>query len=155
MTEPAPPLEIAHLLTERRVALNLRVRDKRGLISELARLAASDTPEVGATVIEQALQARERLGSTGLGAGFALPHARVEGLHRFVGLFVRLPRPVDFEAIDGKPVHTLFTLLIPAEAADHVGILAAIARRFRDPDLRAKMHAVRTPAEALALLTAA
>lgn len=147
-------MEIADLLTEQRIALNLRARDKRAMIAELARLAAADAPELTASAIEQALLARERLGSTGLGAGFALPHARLEGLARFVGLFARPARPVDFDAIDGQPVDTVFLLLIPGESTDHVGALAAISRRFRDPGLRARLRAARTPGEVLALLTA-
>src|SRR5690349_5177842 len=126
-------MDIADLLTDGRIALNLRVRDKRALLAELARLAAAQAQGVSATQVEAALQAREALGSTGLGRGFALPHARLEHLGSFVGVFVRLARPVAFDAIDGEPVDTVFLLLIPAAAEEHVSVLAAISRRFRDP----------------------
>ena len=93
------------------------------------------TPEA----VQAALAAREQLGSTGLGAGFALPHARIEGLDAYLGLFVRLAKPIDFEAIDGKPVTLVFVLLIPSETTiPHVAALAAISRRFRDADLVTK-----------------
>ncbi len=106
-------MDIADFLTPDRVTLNLRVRDKGHLITELTRLAASHAPAVSPATIEAALRARERLGSTGLGAGFALPHARIDGLKQFLGFLVRLARPIDFEAIDGGPVDLLFLLLIP------------------------------------------
>ena len=125
-------MDIADFLTPDRVTLNLRVRDKGHLITELTRLAASQAPAVSPDTIEAALRARERLGSTGLGAGFALPHARIDGLKQFLGFLVRLARPIDFEAIDGRPVDLLFLLLIPGAVADHVGALAAVSRRCRD-----------------------
>lgn len=146
-------MEIAELLSEDRIVLGLRVRDKRSLIAELARLIAPHAVGVSATEIEQALLMREQLGSTGLGSGFALPHARLGGLAAFVGLFVRLARPVDFDAIDDKPVDTVFVLLIPDSTADHVAVLAAITRRFRDADLRAAVRSAATPAEIARILT--
>jgi nitrogen PTS system EIIA component len=109
-----------------------------------------------AEAVEAALLAREQLGSTGLGGGFALPHARIEGLDGFLGLFVRLAKPVDFAAIDDKPVTLVFVLLIPSEGAvAHVAALAAISRRFRDAALVASLRAVKTPAEAYGFLTGA
>ncbi len=106
-------MELTELIAPAGVLLDVRARDKAHLITDLSRIAAGQTPSVPPAAIEAALLARERLGSTGLGAGFALPHARVEGLARFVGLFVRLSRPIEFDAIDGRPVDLLFLLLIP------------------------------------------
>jgi nitrogen PTS system EIIA component len=146
-------VDIADLLTVDRVVLNLKARDKRGLIAELVRLAAPQAPGVAAATIEQALTAREQLGSTGLGANFALPHARIPGLFAFVGLFARLARPVDFAAIDGKPVEMVFLLLIPGDATEHVSALAAISRRFRDPELRARVRAAASAPEVFQVLT--
>ncbi len=146
-------MDVAGLLTVERIVLNLRVRDKRALLAELARLAATQAPGVVSAEIEAALQARERLGSTGLGAGFALPHARLERLDAFVGLFVRLVRPIPFDAIDGEPVDTVFLLLIPAEAEEHVSVLASVARRFRDPQVRGRLRAATSAAEVLHILT--
>jgi nitrogen PTS system EIIA component len=145
-------MDIADLLTVDRVALKLRARDKRGLIKTLATLAANCAPGVASEAVEQALIRREQLGSTGLGAGFALPHAKVEGLAIFLGMFARLAKPIDFAAIDGKPVDTVFLLLIPIDVVDHVGALAAISRLFRDSDVRARLPAATTPEEVFNIL---
>jgi PTS system nitrogen regulatory IIA component len=146
-------MDIADFLTPDRVLLGLRGRDKAALITEVARLTANWAPGLDAKDIESALTAREALGSTGLGAGFALPHARIERLTAFLGVFIRTARAVEFDAIDGKPVDLVFLLLIPAEAADHVSALAAVSRRFRDADVVTKLRKVPTPAAAYGLLT--
>ena len=131
------------------VVIGLPGRDKAELLAELAgraaeRLAAGEATGRAASAIEPrvtvpgardilaSLSARERMGSTGLGRGFALPHARLEGLGRLVGLFARLAQPIDFDAIDGEPVDLVVLLLIPGGSRDHVSALAAIARTMRD-----------------------
>lgn len=125
-------MRIADLIAPDRVLAVLRVQDKPQLLSELARRSAAATG-IDSGAILSALQTREKLGSTGLGQGFALPHARIEGLTAFFGLFARLARPIDFEAIDGQPIDLVFLLLIPPDAnAEHVAALAAIARPIRD-----------------------
>jgi PTS system nitrogen regulatory IIA component len=149
-------MDILEFLTPERVLLDVRARDKAQLIGEIGRLFARLVPGLQAEAVEAALLAREQLGSTGLGGGFALPHARIEGLDGFLGLFVRLAKPVDFAAIDDKPVTLVFVLLIPSEGAvAHVAALAAISRRFRDAALVASLRAVKTPAEAYGFLTGA
>jgi nitrogen PTS system EIIA component len=81
------------------------------------------------------------LGSTGLGNGFALPHARIDGLNRLFGMFTRLNRPIHFDSIDGKPVDLVFLLLIPAIAgSEHLGALAAISRQLRDQQFTAELR---------------
>ena len=125
-------MELSDLIAPDRVIVGLRAGDKTQLLSELARQAAARI-SVDAHGILAALSARERLGSTGFGGGFALPHARVDGVEQLFGLFVRLAQPIDFAAIDGQPVDLVFLLLIPPRAGnDHVGALAAVARRMRD-----------------------
>jgi nitrogen PTS system EIIA component len=147
-------MDIADFLTPDRVALEVRVRDKAALIAEIARLFARTTPRLRPETVQAALQAREQLGSTGLGGGFALPHARIEGLDAYLGLFLRLSRPIDFDAIDGKPVQLVFVLLIPSESpTPHVAALAAISRRFRNTDIVAKLQKAKTPVEAYGFLT--
>jgi PTS system nitrogen regulatory IIA component len=147
-------MDITDFLTADRVVLDARPRDKPALIGEVARTFARLLPPLQPKVLETALLAREQLGSTGLGAGFALPHARIDGLDAYLGLFVRLAKPLDFEAIDGKPVRLVFVLLIPSETTvSHVAALAAISRRFRDPDLAAKLAKAPTRAAAFGLLT--
>ncbi len=148
-------MDIADFLTPDRVLLDMRSRDKPQLIAEIARHAGRLAPALKPEAIEAALLAREQLGSTGLGAGFALPHARIEGLDSYFGLFARLAKPLEFDSIDGKPVQLVFVLLIPAETATpHVAALAAISRRFRDADLVAKLGRTRTQSEAFGCLTA-
>jgi PTS system nitrogen regulatory IIA component len=146
-------MDIAYFLTPDRVILDLRPRDKSQLLTEIARLFSRSVPALPELAVEAALRAREQLGSTGLGNGFALPHARIEGLQDYLGMFIRLAKPVDFEAIDGNPVRLVFTLLIPHESATpHVAALAAISRRFRDPALVTKLGKVQTPAQAYGFL---
>jgi nitrogen PTS system EIIA component len=147
-------MEIADFITVDRIALDLRVRDKVQLLQEVARRAAQASGAVAPEAVLAALQSREALGSTGLGKGFALPHARVEGLTQFVGLFARLARPIDYDAIDGAPVDIVFLLLMPADAANgHVAALAAISRRFRNGDTMARLRKA-DAAGAFAILTA-
>lgn len=147
-------MELTDFLTPDRVVLDVRARDKGQLIGEIARIFARLMPALPAEVVETALQAREQLGSTGLGAGFALPHARIEGLRDYLGLFLRLAKPIDFDAIDGKPVQLVFVLLIPSETViSHVAALAAISRRFRDTARVTNLGKVKTPVEAYGFLT--
>jgi nitrogen PTS system EIIA component len=110
----------------------LRVGDKTQLLRELAR-RASAALSLDQRVILDALQAREDLGSTGLGKGFALPHARLDALSQFFALFVRLARPIDFAAIDDRPVDLVILLLTPANSgSQHLATLAALSRPLRD-----------------------
>ncbi len=125
-------MKLSELIGPDRVLVDLRASDKAQLLGELSRQAAGRCALESGAVLS-ALAAREALGSTGLGRGFALPHARVPGLDRLFGLFVRLARPLDFDAIDGQMVDLVFLLLIPAGAGnEHVAALAAIAREMRD-----------------------
>lgn len=146
-------MEISELLTPDRILLDVRPRDKSQLIGEIARMFGRLVPGLKQEAVERALLAREQLGSTGLGAGFALPHARMEGLTAYLGLFVRLAKPVEFELIDGKPVQLVFVVLIPGESTSHVAALAAISRRFRDAALVAKLKKAETQAAAYGFLT--
>jgi PTS system nitrogen regulatory IIA component len=150
---PDPQMDIADFLTPDRIALEVRVRDKATLVAEIARLFARTTPTLKQEAVQSALLAREQLGSTGLGSGFALPHARIEGLASYLGLFLRLTKPIDFDSIDGKPVQLVFVLLIPSESATpHVAALAAISRRFRNADLVTKLQRCKTQVEAYGFL---
>lgn len=147
-------MEINDFLTSDRVLLDVRARDKGQLLDDVARQFSRLVPGLKAEAVETALLAREELGSTGLGAGFALPHARIEGLTEYLGLFVRLLKPIEFNSIDGKPVQLVFVLLIPSETAiSHVAALAAISRRFRNATLVMKVLRTKTPAETFGFLT--
>lgn len=149
-------MDFADFLTQDHVVLDARPRDKALLLAEAARLLGRAVPALQRSAVEQALMDREQLGSTGLGAGFALPHARVEALQAYLGLCMRLARPIEFDAIDGKPVDLVFVLLIPTESATpHVTALAAISRKFRDATVLARLRKAETQAAAYAVLTGA
>ena len=148
-------MQIASFLTADRVLLDVRAAGKAPLLDELARRAAPACG-VGAETIAAALAAREGLGSTGVGHGLALPHARIAGLGGPIGLFARLASPIAFEAIDAAPVDLVFLLLIPAEAGStHLAALAAVSRRLREQGVAARLRAARGPAEAHAALIGA
>jgi len=100
------------------------------------------------------LAERERLGTTGLGAGIAIPHGKLPGLDRIVGLFARLERPIEFDSIDGIPVDLIFVLLAPEQAgADHLKALAAVSRLLRNREVCAKLRGTDSPEALYALLT--
>jgi len=125
-------MTIGELIAVNHVILGLRVADKTQLLQELARRARVAL-SLNQREIFDALQARENLGSTGLGKGFALPHARLGGLPRSFALFVRLTRPIDFDSIDGLPVDLVILLLTPASAGNHhLATLAALSRPLRN-----------------------
>ena len=133
-------MEIAEFIAPDRFAIDLRMRDKTQLLQELAKRAEPSSGLPAATILA-ALRSREQLGSTGLGKGFALPHARIEGLTQFIGLLARLARPIDYDAIDDAPVDLVFLLLMPAATGNnHVAALAAVSRRFRDANTVARLR---------------
>jgi PTS system nitrogen regulatory IIA component len=105
-------------------------------------------------VIFETLLQREKLGSTGVGNGIAIPHGKLPKLERLFGLFARLDRPVDFEALDGQPVDLIFLLLAPEGAgADHLKALARVARLLRDQDIARKLRESRDAEALFAVLT--
>ena len=125
-----------------------RSNGKKQAIQELAARAARLTGQSERLIFETLMQ-REKLGSTGVGNGIAIPHGKLPNLEKLVGLFARLERPIDFEALDGQPVDLIFLLLAPEGAgADHLKALARVARLLRDQDTANKLRAARD-AEAL------
>jgi nitrogen PTS system EIIA component len=133
-------MKISDLVDRDNIVLDLRAPDKAQVLRELSRRAGSAL-SIGQDVILSALQAREALGSTGLGRGFALPHARLDQLNDFFALFARLARPVNFASIDDKPIDLVILLLIPANAGkEHLATLAALARPLRDQTLLQRLR---------------
>jgi PTS system nitrogen regulatory IIA component len=125
-------MALGELIGPDQVVVDLRVADKTQLLSELARRAAA-VLALEQPVLLRALQAREQLGSTGLGRGFALPHARLPRMPRVYALLARLARPIDYDSVDDKPVDLVVLLLTPESAANqHLATLAALSRPFRD-----------------------
>jgi PTS system nitrogen regulatory IIA component len=117
------------------VVVGLRAADKTQVLQELAGRAATALGIDRKSILD-ALQARENLGSTGLGKGFALPHARLDSLPRSYALFVRLARPIDFAAIDEKPVDLVILLLTPSDdpGNTHLTTLATLSRPLRNDE---------------------
>lgn len=150
----APPMiEMADLMSADRVLVGLRAASKRQLLQELAEEAAA-TCGLDASVVLDALMQREKLGSTAVGEGIAIPHAKVPGLPKLIGFFARLARPVDFDALDDKPVDLVFLLLAPeGGSAEHLKALARIARILRDPAMCARLRQAANADRAYAVLT--
>jgi nitrogen PTS system EIIA component len=118
----------------------LRVNGKKQALQELAATAAKLCGQTERTIFEILVQ-REKLGSTGVGNGIAIPHGKLSKLTKLFGLFARLDRPIDFESLDGQPVDLIFLLLAPESAgADHLKALARVARLLRDPDVARKLR---------------
>ena len=125
-------MDIDDLLVPEAVIARLKVGSKKQALQELAKKAASITGLPERAVFDVLLE-RERLGTTGVGNGIAIPHGKLPELNRIVGVFARLDRPIDFDAIDEHPVDLLFLLLAPESAgADHLKALARVSRLFRD-----------------------
>ncbi len=149
-TTPAPTL--ATLIGEEHIMLRLRANDKPRLIQELSRRAAA-VLGLPPAEIAAALAAREALGSTGVGNGIAVPHAQLPALPATAGFFAQLERPVDFSAIDGRPVDLVFLLLGPPRArTEHLALLAAGTRRLRERSVADALRRAGSAAEARGLL---
>jgi PTS system nitrogen regulatory IIA component len=134
--------------------LSLRAGNKTQLLQELVRRAAKGLGLDIQTILDPVM-AREALGSTGVGDGVAVPHARVPGLKHFFAVFARLEKPINFDAVDGQPIDLILLLLIPADAdTDHLAALACVSRRLRDPDVARQLRANSDPAALYALLAA-
>ncbi len=146
-------MEIGELLTEDRVVARLHAGSKKQLLEEMARRAADITGLDGRTVFDLLLE-RERLGTTGVGGGAAIPHGRTPVLDRIYGLFARLDMPIEFDAIDDRPVDLVFLLLAPQGAgADHLKALARVSRLLRDTDIREALRAAPSAAALYEILT--
>lgn len=134
-------MALADLLQQDAIIPALRVNSKKQLLQELAAKASKITGLPEREIFDVILQ-RERLGSTGVGNGIAIPHGKLSSIPRIVGVFARLETPVDFEALDDQPVDLAFLLLAPEGAgADHLKALSRIARVLRDADMVAKLRA--------------
>jgi PTS system nitrogen regulatory IIA component len=139
------------LLATAHVALDVSAGSKKRVLEQIAE---AFVPEgFSANRLFQALLERERLGSTGLGEGIAIPHARIPGLTQPRLAFLRLAQPVPFDALDGKPVQLVVALLVPEQATDlHLQILSELAERLSHPEVRAALQAAPDAAAALAAL---
>lgn len=138
-------MALSDLLSQKAVVLNLHARCKRDALAMLAERAGAVTGADAAS-IREALMDREKLGSTGVGRGVAIPHGKVEGLSAITGLLAKLDAPIDFEAVDDQPVDLIFVLLAPMDAsAAHLKALAKVSRLLRDDRVREALRGAETP----------
>ena len=146
-------MELTDLIARDAILPAVKAGSKKQILQEIA-AKAREAYGLDTRLVVEGLLAREKLSSTAMGGGVAIPHARLEGLDSIAGLFARLEKPADFEAVDGQGVDLVFVLLAPEESgADHLRALARVSRLLRDTDLRKKLRET-SEAEALyALIT--
>ncbi len=138
-------MDLDEILTPESVVANLKAKSKKQALQELSKRAKVITGLVERDIFDTLLE-RERLGTTGVGQGVAIPHGRMAELDRLYGLFARLEHPIDFDAIDDQPVDLIFVLLAPVSAgADHLKALARVSRLLRDKSMCAKLRGTANP----------
>lgn len=146
-------MDIAKILQPGAVRVFGNMTSKKRLFQELGDIAGAVYGLTPAAAVD-GLQERESLGPTGVGHGVALPHARLEGIDRIVGVFVRLERAMDFDSVDRQPVDLVFTLFAPKDSGvEHLKALALISRTMRDAEVCRKLRANTQPATLHAILT--
>lgn len=148
-------MRISDVLSGRAVACDVKARSKKGVLEALANLIAAEAPELTSVQVFHSLSSRERLGSTGVGRGVAIPHGRVDCGGRPLGAFLSTSGGVEFDAIDNQPVDLFFALLVPNDSTDeHLKMLAQLAEMFSDGDFVTSLRACKSPDRLYALLTA-
>lgn len=145
-------MSLKDLLNPDAILPSLKVTSKKAALQEISEKAALVSGIPAREIFDSLLQ-RERLGSTGVGNGIAIPHGKLAKAGRIFGVFARLERPIDYEALDGAPVDLIFLLIAPETAgADHLKALARTARILRDPATTAKLRATRDAAALYTML---
>ncbi|MEG6508300.1 PTS IIA-like nitrogen regulatory protein PtsN [Methyloligella sp. 2.7D] len=146
-------MELGDLISPEAVSPSLKVKNKKQLLQELSAHAAKLTGLEERDIFDTLLQ-RERLSSTGLGEGLAIPHGKIAGLRHIIGIFAHLAVPIDFDAADGRPVDLVFLLLAPEGAgADHLKALARVSRLLRDRHALEKLRGSKDRNALYAILT--
>jgi len=146
-------MNISDLLAPEAVVAGLRVQSKKQLLQEVAERLAAVTRLPERRIFETLVE-RERLGTTGVGQGVAIPHGRMPELKRIGGLFIRLDSPIDYSSVDGEPVDLVFALLAPEGAgADHLKALARVSRLLRNQSACEKLRAAQSAGAVFAILT--
>ena len=137
-------MNIGDLIDRSAIALRVSAANKRQTLAVIAEIAARNFGLDGGDILD-ALTEREMAGSTGVGHGVAVPHARLDGMERMRGVFVRLEHPVEFDAVDDQPVDLLFALFAPKDAgAEHLRALARVSRLLRQAEVRERLRQART-----------
>ena len=141
-------MEIKQLIAPERVICLAEISSKKRLLEKIAQLLAQGAGGINHADIFNRLIERERLGSTGLGHGVALPHGRIKDLEITVGAFIKLEKPTNFDSTDGHPTDLLFALLVPEKhTEEHLQILAALAGLFSNPDVCNELRQCHTDAD--------
>jgi len=147
-------MKIIDILPAECIATNVSVSSKKRVLEKLVELITVQNPELIEEEIFESLVSRERLGSTGIGHGVAIPHGRVQTGGKSIGVFLQLQDPIDFDAIDNKPVDLVFGLLVPKDSTDeHLQILANLASLFSDEAICEKIRQAENATEIHALIT--
>jgi PTS system nitrogen regulatory IIA component len=149
-------MHINDLITPKRVTYSLPVSSKKRLLEKICELLREDEPGLDGAAAFQSLVERERLGSTSIGEGVALPHGRLKGLKKAVGAFAVLEQEMDFGAVDHKPVKMIFALLVPENATqEHLDILSMLAKLFNDKAIRDRLLEAKNTSELYSYLIGA
>jgi PTS system nitrogen regulatory IIA component len=147
--EEALRKSIPTLLSEKDILLELAVEDKHALL-EVVGEHMEAAHGLSRELVRRGLEQRERVGSTAIGQGVAIPHARVHGLDKIQVAYLRLAQPIDADAVDGKPVTDVFVLLVPKQAAqEHLVVLAEVSQLFADPHFRKQLQSCASAPEVL------
>lgn len=134
-------MQLQSILTPERTLCSTTASSKKRLLENIAHFICEDATSLDPDELFGNLTARERLGSTGLGQGIALPHCRLKNCSGVIGSLITLRQPIEFESIDEEPVDVLFVLIVPEEATqEHLNTLAALAERFSDPEYVARLR---------------
>ena len=145
---------ISDLLSPERILCDVHSSSKKRLLETISEELARNSDEISKREIFESLCARERLGSTGLGKGVAIPHGRVKGTQHVEVSFIRLKHPLPFDAADGEPVDLLFALAVPEDCSeDHLKLLAQVAELFSDPELLEQLRQADSSGRLLQLLS--
>jgi PTS system nitrogen regulatory IIA component len=138
-------LKITDFLTPERVILALRGKEKDEVLKEMADGLAAYNPRLDEAEVLEVLSEREKVSTTAIGEGVAIPHGKLAAVHHIEGLFARSAEGVDFASLDGEPTHLFFVLVVPEDAAaDHLKALARISRLLKDPAFRGRLMAGKT-----------
>ena len=154
MNSTAHPRLLTGLLRTSRIRLNVSAPSKKRMLEELAGLLSYNRPDLHRDTVFQVLNERERLGSTGIGDGIALPHGRLNGLTEPLAAVIRLRQALDFDSVDDRPIQLIVGLLVPANATEqHLNILASLAETFNNTEQREAIFRARDAQTLFALLT--
>lgn len=146
-------MKLCDILTPERIRLDSDATSKKRVLESASQILADSDENLSSRAVFDCLLAREKLGSTGLGHGVAIPHGRLPGLDKTIGVFIRVPKGVDFDAPDNEPVDLVFALLVPEESTEeHLQVLADIATYFNSRDSRDALRIDLSPEKARELI---